>query len=102
MAFKVGQQVKRVRDPLYGRANETLIPIGAVGVVMKVGPDLAWVCTSTTGPLGWGCQPDTLAPLTDPGVTEFLSRIQHPKAAEFIEGLKKLAREPRVVQREKA
>ena len=67
MIFKVGDKVKRVRDPEGLSASATGMPIGATGVV--VDPQ-GWfgnvrVRNDANG-TEWGCKPCTLEPLTPP------------------------------------
>lgn len=77
--FKVGQRVKRVSHPTTS-ANDTPMPIGATGTVLR--PVDAVGCVrvrADSDGLSWGCMAYTLAPLTDPGADAFIERIKKLK-----------------------
>lgn len=96
--FKVGQRVRKVasmhkRDfSLIDPKSPVRVPLGALGTVMRLRDDGAYSVAfdnykGIAGDTGWFRQMDyCLAPLTD------------PKADEFIERLKKLGKEPRIVR----
>lgn len=94
-AFKVGQRVRNIY-----MGDGASVPFGAEGVVTGLGeasrpyPDGYQVVfdshPSWSPDRSWNCRRDVLAPLTD------------PLAEQFIERIKKIAREPAPLVKEKA
>lgn len=84
--FKIGDRVKRVRDPVMHPASMTLAPIGAEGTVVGFRAEFIVVDFGRCGE--WGCFPYTLERLTPP------KEVEDKWAKEKIEQLKKVAKEP--------
>lgn len=81
MNFKVGQRVKRIANPRLLNADNTTMPVGMTGVVVARADHTGHIPVLPDGFLGrpWGCEPETLAPLTDPKAEAFLESIRKMK-----------------------
>jgi hypothetical protein len=82
MNFKVGQRVKRIRNP---EPSSIGPPVAAEGVVTRT-DSLVWVKFDQPYPWfsggnirDYGCELGTIAPLTDPQADAFIERIKKLK-----------------------